>query len=203
MESAQIESKVGEGIAHQGYALCCSPLPVKTQQELIAEIEAAHDSSLSLPNQNLPKLLILDQLNDSHNVGAIIRSACAFGVKKIIFPSNNFPKENAAINKSSSAAIEEVDLIAASNINDLINKLKDLGYFCVALDSHVESSLADAKSNRNIALVIGSEAEGIRQLVKKNCDLVAKIDAVEFESLNASCAAAIALYEIFGKAEVR
>src|SRR5690606_34913616 len=128
----------------------------------------------------------------------IIRSAAAFGVNDIIIPKHNSPKDSAIISKSSSGMSELVNLIISGNINNLLINLKKIGYWCVALDGSAKINISQAKDYENIALVVGSEGAGVRQLVKKNCDLLVKIPMKsEVESLNASNAAAIALYELF------
>ncbi len=195
VEAQAIESIVGADQIHQGLALNCSALPLKSQNNLLEELEKILRDD---KNNRLPPLLIMDQLRDPHNVGAIIRSACAFGVKKIIFPEHNFPKESAVMNKSSSGMAENVDLFLVVNLNNLMVKLKELGYWCVGLAGESAEPVEKIREYKNIALVIGSEGEGIRELVKKNCDLLVRIEMdKDVESLNASVAASIALREVF------
>lgn len=195
VESHFIQSVIGEEQIHQGLALNCSALPLKSQNNLLEELEKIlRDNS---EGGILPPLLIMDQLRDPHNVGAIIRSACAFGVKRIIFPEHNFPKESAVINKSSSGMVENVDLFLVVNLNNLMLKLKELGYWCIGLAGESSVSVEKIREYKNIALVIGSEGEGIRDLVKRNCDLLVRIEMdKDVESLNASVAASIALREV-------
>lgn len=189
-DNDQIEAVVGAGQVHQGVAIQCSKLKVKNQLEFLTELH-------ELEKENLPNLLLLDQISDPHNVGAIIRSAAAFGVKKIIFSEHNAPKENATIVKSSAGTIDFVDLIAVPNFSTLMEKLKKLGYWCAGLDGCAKQSISELKEFDHIALIVGSEGKGIRDLVKKNCDLLVKIEiSGEVESLNASVAAALALNEI-------
>jgi 23S rRNA (guanosine2251-2'-O)-methyltransferase len=191
---------VGDEI-HQGLALNCSYLKLNSQNDFLTEIYDLKSKFLSLDQPPiLPPILIMDQLNDPHNIGAIIRSAVAFGVKKIVFLEHNFPKESSVMSKSSSGMIEFVDLILISSLNNFIEKLKAVGYWCIGLDGEGSTLISDVKDYQNIALIIGSEGDGMRQLVKKNCDIVAKINLdKEVESLNASAAASIALYQLFGK----
>ena len=198
VEAHFIQSIVGEEQIHQGLALNCSALPLKSQNNLLEELEKIlRDNSGDKAQSCLPPLLIMDQLRDPHNVGAIIRSACAFGVKKIIFPEHNFPKESAVMNKSSSGMVENVDLFLVVNLNNLMVKLKELGYWCIGLAGEGTTSVEKIREYKNIALVIGSEGEGIRDLVKKNCDLLVRIEMdKDVESLNASVAASIALREV-------
>lgn len=178
---------------HQGVALKCSKLKVKNHFDLLEELH-------SLQSENLPNLLILDQISDPHNFGAIIRSANAFGIKKIIYPSNNSAKENSVISKTSAGTIENVELFEIANISNLLEKLKKIGYWAFGLAGEGKENISKIREFNNIVLIIGSEGKGIRDLVKKNCDFLVKIDMNEdVESLNASVASAIALYEISRK----
>lgn len=179
-------------ITHQGFSMLCSRLPTQNQNDLLAKLSKLKDS-----DQKLPKLLILDQISDPHNVGAIIRSAIAFGVNNIIFCEHNAPKENATIIKTSVGTIEDCEMTIVVNISNLMEKIKKLGYWCVGLDGEGETLIEDVKKYDNLAIIIGSEGDGIRPLIKKNCDFLAKINIDgKVESLNASVACAITLYEL-------
>ncbi len=177
---------------HQGIAVKCSKLQLKTQFDLLENLHQLEE------NSKLPTLVLLDQISDPHNVGAIIRSAAAFGVNHIIFCEHNSAKESAAMVKSAAGNIEFTKLFCVTNFNNLIEKLKKIGYWCVGLAGEGNVNLSKiADEYKNIALIIGSEGNGLRDLVKKNCDLLARIEInSKVESLNASVAAAIALYEI-------
>lgn len=195
VEGDQISSVIGRDQIHQGIALNCSRLPVKNQNDLLEEL-------YSLNKSQLPTLLLLDQLSDPQNIGAIIRSAISFGVKKIIFSEHHAPKESAAMCKSSAGTIEMADLIVVVNFNNLIEKLKKIGYWCIGLDGTSNTKVGEIKNYDHVALVVGSEGDGIRDLVRKNCDILAKIDIdPNVESLNASVATSIALYEISQKSK--
>ena len=191
VENEKIESLFGANQIHQGLAVNCSHIPPKNQNDLLAELNKFE------PNAKLPTLLLLDQISDPHNIGAIIRSAIAFGVTKIIFCEHGAPKENATIVKASAGTIEMADLFVVTNFSNLFEKLKKIGYWCIGLAGEANEQTSSIAEFKNIALVIGSEGDGLRNLVKKNCDalLKIKIDS-QVESLNASVAAAIALYEI-------
>lgn len=190
VDISQIETTIGKNQPHQGLALLCTKLPTKDQFDLLEELYA-------LDKKELPNLLLLDQVCDPQNVGAIIRSAVSFGVQKIIFSEHNAPKENSTIAKASVGTIEEADLIVVTNFSNLMEKLKKIGYWCIGLDGQSNTDIGDVKNYDNIALVVGSEGKGIRDLVKKNCDVLAKINIDKsVESLNASVATSIALYEM-------
>ncbi len=192
VENDKIDVIFGKNQPHQGLAIRCSRLPTKNQNDLLIELEKIRDQG-----QKLPTLLLLDQISDPHNIGAIIRSAISFGVKHIILCEHNAPKETATIVKSSAGTIEMADLFVVTNFSNLLEKLKKIDYWCVGLAGEATTTLAQIKEYKNIALIVGSEGEGIRDLVKKNCDLLTRIEiGSEVESLNASVAAAIALYEL-------
>lgn len=193
VDGEQISATIGRDQIHQGIAVNCSRLPIKTQNDLLEELYA-------LDKSELPKLILLDQLSDPQNIGAIIRSAISFGVKKIIFCEHSAPKENAAMCKSSAGTIEMADLVVVVNFNNLIEKLKKIGYWCIGLDGTSTTPISEIKNYDNVALVVGSEGDGIRDLVRKNCDILAKINIDHnVESLNASVATSIALYELSRK----
>lgn len=194
-----IQSLIGDDV-HQGLAVNCSYLKTISQHDFLSEIYQLKSSKTDDQKLILPPILIMDQLQDPHNIGAIIRSAAAFGIKKIVFLEHNFPKESQTICKSSSGMIELIDLILVSSLNNFIEKLKSLDYWVVGLDGKGSKTIDKIPDYQNIALIIGSEGDGMRQLVKKNCDILAKINLdPQVESLNAAVAASIALYQLFGK----
>ena len=194
VDNEKIESLVGKNQIHQGLAIRAAKLPIQNQNQLLEELHAFAEDDAR------PTLLLLDQISDPHNVGAIIRSAASFGVKKIIFCEHHAPKENATIVKSSAGTIELIDLVMVTNFSNLLEKLKKLDYWCIGLAGEAKTKITEIKGYKNIALIIGSEGDGIRDLVKKNCDILTKIEIdQEVESLNASVAASIALYELSKK----
>lgn len=140
-------------------------------------------------------ILILDQINDPHNLGAIIRSAAAFAADAIIIPKDNASTESAAVCKVASGAFEHIPLVSVTNIVDTISKLKQQGFWVAGLDGKGNSTFADLQKVEKICLILGSE-EGLRRLTKTNCDFIISINiSPQVESLNMSNAAAIALYE--------
>ncbi len=146
----------------------------------------------------LPKLLILDQILDPHNLGAIIRTAVAFGVENIIITSYNSVKDTPVVAKTSVGLNEIVNLIEVVNLNNAIKDLKKIGYFIIGLDGEAKIEINKITDNKNLALVLGNEGRGIRDLVKKNCDELVKIPMSNaVESLNVSVASAIAIYELW------
>ena len=143
-------------------------------------------------------MLILDQILDPHNLGAIIRTAVAFGVENIIITSYNSVKDTPVVAKTSVGLNEIVNLIEVVNLNNAIKDLKKIGYFIIGLDGEAKIEINKITDNKNLALVLGNEGRGIRDLVKKNCDELVKIPMSNaVESLNVSVASAIAIYELW------
>jgi 23S rRNA (guanosine2251-2'-O)-methyltransferase len=189
VDNDHINSLLPLGSTHQGFVLKTSPIALTSYNQFL-------DKIAGVEKQNLPPLLILDNLTDPHNIGAIIRSAVAFGFKNIVVNERHFPLSSPIIAKAASGMLEVVDLIAAQNLNNFLLDIKKIGYWSVGLDGSAKADIDEVKNYSPIALVLGSEGEGIRRLVKENCDLLVKINITEeVESLNASNAAAIVMYE--------
>jgi 23S rRNA (guanosine2251-2'-O)-methyltransferase len=193
VENEYINNLLPLGTTHQGFVLKTSPISLISYNQFLDKISG-------LKRENLPPILILDSLTDPQNIGAIIRSAVAFGLQNIFITQKNFPQNSPIIAKTASGMLEIVDLIAIQNLNSLLADLKKLGYWSVGLDGTAKTDIEEIKNYQPIALVLGSEGDGIRRLVKENCDLLVKININQtVESLNASNAAAIAMYEISRK----
>lgn len=144
--------------------------------------------------------VILDSLEDPHNLGAILRSADAFGVDAIIIPKNRSVKLNATVAKVSTGAIEHVDVVEVTNLTNTIKHLKDQGFWVVGTDANTDQTIHDINVDTNLCIVIGSEGKGISRLVKENCDYMVKIPmSGHVNSLNASVSAALVIYEVYHK----
>ncbi|MBR1778610.1 MAG: 23S rRNA (guanosine(2251)-2'-O)-methyltransferase RlmB [Alphaproteobacteria bacterium] len=180
---AEFEQLLPKGAVHQGIAAYVSVLPCVFEEDL--------------PEKSPSVIVILDQVTDPHNVGAVMRSAAAFEADAVIITERNAPEATGALAKSASGALELVPLITVSNLARTMQFLKDRGYWCVGMDGSAEKTLRDAALPRKIALVMGSEGYGLRRLTAQNCDFMVKLPISErVESLNVSNAAAIALYDL-------
>lgn len=170
---------------HQGIALQTNPLPeVDLEKACTIEEEKSH------------LLLILDQVTDPHNVGAIIRSAAAFGSCALISTDRHSPPESGTLAKSASGALEALPWVRVTNLSRTLAILAEMGYWRLGLDGTADISIRDADFGNNIALVMGAEGKGLRKGTIEHCDSLIKLPVSRaVESLNVSNAAAIALYE--------
>jgi len=181
-DRARLDQLLGRDVVHQGAALLADPLP--------------QPSLLSVLDRPGP-LLVLDQVSDPRNVGAIMRSAAAFGASGVIVQDRNAPDETGALAKAASGALEILPLLRAVNITRTLIALKAANIWCIGLDAAGPSLSGSAFAGRRVALVLGSEGEGMRRLTRETCDEVVGLSIKgAVESLNVSAAAAVALYEL-------
>lgn len=181
---AEIEALCPEGAVHQGIALQVAPLPLKNIEEILSE------------NKKQDVLLILDQVTDPHNIGAILRSAAAFDASAVIIADSHAPQETSTLVKSSCGGIEIVPLIRVPNLARAMELIKKNGYWILGLDGKAKGTITQGKLPEKTAFVLGSEGSGLRRLTEENCDTLIKLPiSPKMESLNVSNAAAIALYE--------
>lgn len=174
---------------HQGIAAIIKPYSYRSVDEVIAIAKKVEGKQ--------PVILLLDGINDPHNLGAILRSADIFGVSGVIIPKHNQVMLNATVAKTSAGAINFVPVAIANNLNQTIATLKKNGYWVVASDGSGTMNYQDLDYDFPTALIIGSEGEGISPLVLKNSDYVVKIPMYgKVNSLNASVAAGILLSQI-------
>jgi len=140
-------------------------------------------------------VLVLDQITDPHNVGAILRSAAAFDVKAIVTTARHSPEATGVLAKSASGALELVPLLLVQNLARALTAMNEQGFLTVGLDSQGSENLAELQLRQPLALVLGAEGKGLRQLTRETCQAVARLDLPgQIKSLNVSNAAALALY---------
>jgi 23S rRNA (guanosine2251-2'-O)-methyltransferase len=175
------------GAVHQGVALSCAPLPE-------VQIE---DICIAAANDPAALVVVLDQVTDPHNVGAVLRSAAAFGAKAVIVQDRHAPPVTGTLAKTASGAVEVVPLVRVTNLARAIDDLKGAGFWTVGLAESGARNLHEVDLTGRSALVMGSEGEGIRRLTGERCDEIVRLPTGgPIGSLNVSNAAAVALYEV-------
>jgi 23S rRNA (guanosine2251-2'-O)-methyltransferase len=175
------------GAVHQGAALEARPL---APMDLDEALDRAEPGARRV-------VLVLDQLSDPHNVGAILRTAAAFGVTAVVVQDRHAPPQSGALAKAASGALELVPYIEVVNIARALDLLAERGFWRIALAGDGAQPLTKVIPDGDVALVLGSEGDGIRRLVREHCEAAAFIPITQqMESLNVSNAAAIALYEL-------
>ena len=167
-------------------------------QGMVAEVERLPDLLLAdLLDQAADRrpLLVLDQVTDPHNVGAILRSAAAFDALGIVTQDRHAPPESGALAKAASGALETVPWVRVVNLSRALDEIAEAGFWRIGLTGDTKMTLAEALGPPRVALVLGAEGEGMRQNTEQHCDALAKLPISDrIESLNVSNAAAIALY---------
>ncbi len=145
--------------------------------------------------ENKDRVVILDQVSDPQNIGAIIRSAAAFGFNKLILPSDHAPDENATIAKAACGCLELVQVAKIPNLRNAIDKFKKMDFWIAGMDISGKEGADEILNIQKLAIIIGSEGKGMRKLTTESCDFLVKIPiANQVESLNASNAASIIFY---------
>lgn len=182
----QLDSSFPKGTVHQGLGLVCDQLPELGLDDILIR-EREKDKSL---------LVILDQVTDPHNVGAILRSACAFDADGMILQTKHAPDLGGVLAKTACGALEHVPVAFETNLSRAIETLQENGYFVYGLDERGED-ISGIDFATKAALVLGAEGPGMRRLVKEHCDALVRLPMQgKMPSINVSNAAAVALYEI-------
>ena len=187
VDRAILDRVTGRETVHQGIAAQVDPLP---------EVEIEDIAALAA-DQAEATVVILDQVTDPHNVGAILRSAAAFGALAVILTERNAAPETGVLAKAASGALEIVPLVRVTNLARAMEQLKAAGFWCVGLAAEAERNLAEARLSGRVAICLGAEGPGLRRLTRAHCDLLAKLPTKgPIDHLNVSNAAAVALYEL-------
>ncbi|MCK5519402.1 MAG: 23S rRNA (guanosine(2251)-2'-O)-methyltransferase RlmB, partial [Alphaproteobacteria bacterium] len=174
---------------HQDILLDCKPL----EETLLIDL------LLTVPDD--AKILVLDQVTDPHNIGAILRSAAAFGAVAVVMQKIHAPEITGTLAKAASGAVEHVPLLREVNLSRSLEQLREAGFFCIGFDEKGKQPLSKINLTGKTALVLGAEGSGLRRLVAKNCDELVKLQTQgRISSLNVSNAAAVALYELIRNA---
>lgn len=183
-DGADLARLVARDAPHQGLVLECEPLDGPHLDEVL-------DGDPARP------LVLLDQVTDPHNVGAILRSAAAFNACAVVTQDRHSPPESGVVAKSASGALEIVPWIRVVNLSRALEEAAEAGYWRIGLAGETEATLGDVLPSGPVALVLGAEGEGLRANVASHCDALARLPiSNQMESLNVSNAAAIALYAV-------
>jgi len=183
-QPADLARLVARDAPHQGLVLECEPLP-----DLFLDDVLEGDPSRPI--------LVLDQVTDPHNVGALMRTAAAFDACAVVTQDRHAPPESGTLAKSASGALEIVPWIRVVNLARALEEIAEAGYWRIGLAGDAPATLAEALPAGPVALVLGAEGEGMRHNIKEHCDALARLPISEaMESLNVSNAGAIALYAV-------
>jgi 23S rRNA (guanosine2251-2'-O)-methyltransferase len=181
VEARDIDRLAGAGAVHQGIAVVADPLPEPDISELT-------DATL---------VVVLDQVTDPHNVGAVVRTAAAFGAGAVILTERHGPEDSGVLAKAASGGLEHVALLRVKNLARALGELGDLGFLRVGLDSEHAEPLEAVRRWEKTAIVLGAEGKGLRRLTRETCDVLARLEIPgAIKSLNVSNAAALALYAL-------
>jgi 23S rRNA (guanosine2251-2'-O)-methyltransferase len=179
VDPRDIDKITGSDAVHQGVLIEAKPLKPKSLADL----------------KGTPLVVVLDQVTDPHNVGAVIRSAVAFGAGALIVTARHSPQESGVLAKSASGALEHLDVIEVKNLADALGELHEAGFRTIGLDSDGADEFDTALSGERIALVLGAEGKGLRQKTRETVSALARLDMPgPIRSLNVSNAAAVSLY---------
>jgi 23S rRNA (guanosine2251-2'-O)-methyltransferase len=179
-----IAHRLPAGAVHQGLAALVAPLEEPQLEDLLAR---CGEHAL---------VLVLDQVSDPHNVGAILRSAAAFGVTGLIVTDRHAPADTGVLAKAASGALEIVPMVRAVNLARALEQLKEARFWHYGLDARGDAAITDIDLGGRIGIVLGAEGEGLRRLTAEKCDRLITIPTMaELSALNVSNAAAVAAYE--------
>lgn len=186
VEPDALARRLSPQAVHQGLALLADPLPAWDLDDL-GRAAAVRPGTV----------VVLERVTDPHNVGAVLRSAAAFGALGLVLGSRQAPSLTGVLAKAASGAVEHVPIVRVGNLAAALERLKDWGFFVVGLTEQAERALDDLDGGARIALVLGSEGEGLRRLTRERCDALARLATTgPIASLNVSNAAAVALYAL-------
>ena len=179
----EIVALVGEGAVHQGLVARVEPLPDTALEEIL---DAAGPQSL---------LMVLDQVTDPHNLGAVLRSAAAFGADAVVVQDRHTPQVTAVVAKTASGALDVTPLVRVTNLARALRSIQEAGFWCVGLAEEGPVALDSLDLSGKAALVMGAEGDGLRRLTRETCDQLVHLPTkAPIRSLNVSAAAAIALH---------
>jgi 23S rRNA (guanosine2251-2'-O)-methyltransferase len=179
-----LDSLLPEHAVHQGIALLATTLQAIALEDLL----------IDLASQAI--IVVLDQVTDPHNVGAVLRSAAAFGAIGVIVQSRSAPPSIGALSKAASGALDILPLVQVTNLARALTQIEAAGFWRIGFDGGATQTIEEAPLNGRVALILGAEGSGLRRLTREACDHLVRISAPgKLKTLNISNAAAVALYE--------
>ncbi|KYZ77901.1 RNA methyltransferase [Anaerosporomusa subterranea] len=194
VDKAKLDAMSG-GIRHQGAVASVAPVEYAELEDILACASEQGEHSF---------LVLLDELEDPHNVGAILRTADAAGVHGVLMPKRRSCPLSGAVAKTSAGAVEYVPVARIGNVVQTIKQLQKQGFWVVGADMSGEKDYFDADLSGPIVVVVGSEGQGLGRLVKESCDLLVRIPMLgKISSLNASVACSLMLYEVMRQRRVK
>lgn len=186
VERTALDRALPAGAVHQGIAVLAEPLPEPDLDTVLDGLAEAKGATL----------LLLDQVTDPQNVGAVLRSAAALGAAAVLVPRHHAPPVTGVLAKAASGALEHVALVRVGNLVQALERTKESGFWSVALEGEAEGELASLDLSGRVVLALGAEGAGLRRLTREHCDFAARLPtAGPIAHLNVSNAAAVALYE--------
>jgi 23S rRNA (guanosine2251-2'-O)-methyltransferase len=186
VDRREFEQLLPPGAVHQGLALSAEKLPERDLDAFLADI----------PQDKTPRIIVvLDQVTDPHNVGAILRSAAAFGALAVLVTEHGAPAVTGVLAKAASGALEEMPLLRVANLSRALEQIKQAGFWSLGLEEDAKETIGDIDLPERVALVLGAEGSGMRRLTREHCDFLGRLPTRSaMASLNVSNAAAVALY---------
>ncbi len=182
----QLDKLLPQGAVHQGIVARVKPLTQPSLEEVLSTLDKKSEA----------QVLVLDQVTDPHNIGALLRSALGFYASALIVPDAHCPEETATLAKTASGALEHVPLVRVGNLARALDTLKQHHFWCVGLAGNSQTNLSTLKLPAKTAFVLGAEGQGLRPLTIKNCDYIGFIPMnPQLESFNVSNAGAVMMYE--------
>ncbi len=190
VERKELDKLVSAEAVHQGFVVVAEKLfPVLLE-----------DVCKQLKHKDNCNVLILDQVTDPQNIGAIVRSCMAFGCSALIVQDKNSPQESGAMLKAAAGTFENLPICRVTNLSRAIEKLKKEDFWVVGMDGYAKTNIDKMNKTGKLAVVMGSEGKGMRRLIEESCDITVRLPICEkVESLNVSTAAAVVLYELSKK----
>ncbi len=187
VDRVDLDRLLPAGSVHQGVALLADPLPLPDFDDWLA----------AMPAEGAVTVVLLDQVTDPHNIGAVLRSAAAFGADAVILPDRHAPMITGTLAKAASGAVEVVPLVRVVNLARTIVELQEAGFVCLGLAEEGPEALAAGRPGERVAIALGAEGDGLRRLTRERCDRLVRLPTSgPIGSLNVSNAAAVALFAL-------